>query len=186
MERKFMRGYNHYWHAIDSLPSYMAKNLKEMPNNKGYRWKGVVFYGLLSEQRDQPQIVFEKSPQGLIIHEIRRDGSYKKILKPHGSKQNDKNSSYRAKYNDREVPSGRDRNSTAPVDRNNRNGGPPTRDRNGAAPPIFDRNNRNGTGPPISDRNNRNAGSAPDGDKKQKRPYTKPPQKKLLQIKKKV
>jgi hypothetical protein len=153
MERKYARGYNHYWHAIDSLPSYMAKNLKEMPNNKGYRWKGVVFYGSLAEQKDQPQIVFEKSPQGLIIHEIRHDGSYKKSLKPHNAKQNDKNSYNRVKYTDQN-PIGRDRN-------------------NFTRNPITPGNDRN-----PADRN-----SVP-VDKKHKKKYTKPPTKKLLQVKK--
>jgi hypothetical protein len=154
MERKYTRGYNHYWHAIDSLPSYMAKNLKEMPNNKGYRWKGVVFYGSLTEQKDQPQIVFEKSPQGLIIHEIRRDGSYKQTLKQHNTKPNDKNS-YRGKYND--VPG---------KERNNFNRNQPDRNQ-----PDRNQTDRNQT-----DRNQ--------SDKKPKRKYTKPPQKKLLQVKK--
>ena len=31
----------------------MQKNLKEMPNNKGYLWRGVTFYGDMPEENNE-------------------------------------------------------------------------------------------------------------------------------------
>lgn len=62
--------YNHYWKAVFTLPDYIKKNLKQLPNNKGYIWKGVHFYGEKPEEKNKPMVMFEKygnSP--LIIHE---------------------------------------------------------------------------------------------------------------------
>jgi hypothetical protein len=86
MEKALIRGYRHYWNAIDTLPPYMEKNLKEMPNNKGYRWKNVVFYGALPANENHSTIIFEKNPKGLIIHEYKIDGTYNHTIKPFGPK----------------------------------------------------------------------------------------------------
>ena len=86
MEKAVIRGYRHYWNAIDTLPPYMEKNLKEMPNNKGYRWRNVVFYGALPANENHSTIIFEKNPKGLIIHEHKIDGTYNHTIKPFGPK----------------------------------------------------------------------------------------------------
>jgi len=52
--------YRKYLRAVDTLPDYMKDNLKTMPNNKGYRWRGVGFYGLQKPIKDEPLILFEK------------------------------------------------------------------------------------------------------------------------------
>ena len=52
--------YRKYLKAVDTLPDYMKDNLKTMPNNKGYRWRGVGFYGLQKPIKDEPLILFEK------------------------------------------------------------------------------------------------------------------------------
>ncbi len=52
--------YNKYLKAVDTLPDYMRDNLKTMPNNKGYRWRGVGFYGHQKPIKDEPLILFEK------------------------------------------------------------------------------------------------------------------------------
>ena len=59
-----------YFNRVTSeLPPYMKKNLSEMPNNKGYIWRGIHFYGDLPEQRG-PRVMFEKQRGGiLVIHE---------------------------------------------------------------------------------------------------------------------
>ena len=85
MNGAIRRGYNHWWFAIDTLPPYMKKNLQEMPNNKGYRWKGVTFYGYLPEIKDQSTIIFEKVQGELIIHEHAIDGTYSKTIKQKSS-----------------------------------------------------------------------------------------------------
>ena len=55
--------------VASELPPYMQKNLSEMPNNKGYIWRGVHFYGGLPEQQG-PRVMFEKQRGGiLVIHE---------------------------------------------------------------------------------------------------------------------
>jgi len=52
--------YRKYLRAVETLPDYMKDNLKTMPNNKGYRWRGVGFYGLQKPIKDEPLILFEK------------------------------------------------------------------------------------------------------------------------------
>jgi len=88
------RAYAYYWNVIDSLPSYMSRNLKEMPNNKGYSWRGVTFYGECPEERGEPTIVFEKKHDNLIIHQYNK-GIYSQTIKSRtkpSSKYDDKDS----------------------------------------------------------------------------------------------
>lgn len=64
------RTYKHYLRANEKLPDYIRKNLKEMPNNKGYIFNGVVFLGKKAKERDNYEILFEKQRDGcLLIHE---------------------------------------------------------------------------------------------------------------------
>ena len=44
----------------NSLPDYIKENLKGMPNNKGYIWRGCVFLGYLEREYRQPLVYFEK------------------------------------------------------------------------------------------------------------------------------
>ena len=50
----------HFLNAVNSLPEYMANNLKTMPHNKGYIWKGVWFMGLLRGDDRGDRVMFEK------------------------------------------------------------------------------------------------------------------------------
>jgi hypothetical protein len=62
--------YKRFRYIIMDTPGYMQKNLKDMPNNKGYIWKGCWFMGLHSEEYKQPTIMFEKLKHGIMhIHE---------------------------------------------------------------------------------------------------------------------
>jgi hypothetical protein len=55
----------------DKIPSYLHRNLKNMPNNKGYIWRGIWLLGNKPSERGQPLIMFErKNKDTLIIHEI--------------------------------------------------------------------------------------------------------------------
>ena len=68
-EKDIKYSYKYLNKVIDTIPEYILKNLKEMPNNKGYIWRGVHLYGKLKEQKG-PRVMFEKKKGGiLIIHE---------------------------------------------------------------------------------------------------------------------
>lgn len=59
-----------YW-ANESLPEYMRENLVDMPNNKGYIWRGCWFFGDRPSEPRQPIIMFEKKKGGIMcIHEL--------------------------------------------------------------------------------------------------------------------
>lgn len=59
----------YFFKVEDQLPEYMKRNLSDMPNNKGYYWRGIYFYGDLPEERG-PTIIFEKQKGTLlVIHE---------------------------------------------------------------------------------------------------------------------
>lgn len=87
-EKDIKYGYSYYRKVCDALPSYISKNLSEMPNNKGYIWRGVYFYGELEDEKG-PCVMFEKQKGSLlIIHEYtsteykryEKDGKNKKQL----------------------------------------------------------------------------------------------------------
>lgn len=79
-EKDVQYGYKYFNKVIDTLPSYMTKNLADMPNNKGYIWRGIHFYGDLPEQSG-PRVMFEKQRGGiLVIHEY-TDSEYKRYEK---------------------------------------------------------------------------------------------------------
>jgi len=60
--------------ADDSLPPYIRENLKEMPSNKGYIWRGCWFFGDLEPEYNQPMIMFERQRNGVLqIHEYTKD-----------------------------------------------------------------------------------------------------------------
>lgn len=82
-ERDAKYGLKQFHRAIDTMPPYMEKNLKEMPQNKGYVWRDVYFYGQLPRETGQPTIVFEKRGKNLlIIHEYTE--TYRKTYEKHG------------------------------------------------------------------------------------------------------
>lgn len=75
-ERDIRYSQKHFQRVCDSLPEYMKRNLAEMPNNKGYIWKGVYFYGELAEDSDT-RVLFEKRKGGLLIIHEYTDKEYK-------------------------------------------------------------------------------------------------------------
>lgn len=65
--------YRYYCKVCDSIPNYIRENLKTMPNNKGYIFKGVWCYGVLPVKNDRDKdnvIMFEKNmtSNSLMIH----------------------------------------------------------------------------------------------------------------------
>ena len=61
--------YKHFCRSVDSLPEYITRNLKNMPNNKGYIWRSVCFYGHKPANENEPTFLFEKKHGTLYIHE---------------------------------------------------------------------------------------------------------------------
>ena len=61
--------------SLTYQPDYIKQNLKEMPNNKGYIWRNVYYLGENDREPENPYILFEKTRNKLLIHEI-TDTSY--------------------------------------------------------------------------------------------------------------
>ena len=64
--------YDRFLKICNSIPEYILRNLKEMPANKGYIWKGIMCFG-----RNRPEsnsiIMFEKCKGGILkIYETSR------------------------------------------------------------------------------------------------------------------
>jgi hypothetical protein len=63
-----------FYKNCNSIPDYIHTNLNDMPNNKGYIWKGVYLYGKKPIERSNNNIIvttmFEKCRDGILkIHE---------------------------------------------------------------------------------------------------------------------
>lgn len=70
-EKEWDRSLNYYYKALDRVPDYILKNLKDMPNNKGYRFMGVDFLGRLPPVPGEHYMLFEKLKDNiLLIHEF--------------------------------------------------------------------------------------------------------------------
>ena len=90
IRRDIEREYNRFLDISENLPDYISKNLKSMPNNKGYKFRGITFYGALPAEHGAT-VVFEKKPDGMIITEYYsnqevtyfkpRDGGQKELVR---------------------------------------------------------------------------------------------------------
>tara|TARA_Y100000389_G_scaffold203129_1_gene250565 strand:- start:9118 stop:10179 length:1062 start_codon:yes stop_codon:yes gene_type:complete len=73
-DRSAKRGYDYVLRVQRTLPQYIRANLSSMPNNKGYIWRGVHYYGLKDpEGKNANTIMFENSKGQLYIHEWSHD-----------------------------------------------------------------------------------------------------------------
>lgn len=68
-EREMDRAYNYMEKMTGNMPDYMKKNLIRLPNNKGYIWRGIHFYGHRPAQGSTTTL-FEKN----LIHTWGHDG----------------------------------------------------------------------------------------------------------------
>ena len=78
---------NKFYRAIDTVPDYMKQNLKNMNNNKAYKWRGVCFYGLKPAVKGEPTLCFDRSRRGtqlIHIYEDHDKDSWKYICKEKG------------------------------------------------------------------------------------------------------
>ena len=84
-ERLIQKDYKYYYRqfckAEETLPDYMRRNLDDMPNNKGYIWRGCWFFGKLPAYKGENTVIFEKGKSSMKIHEIDRQNYkiYEKI-----------------------------------------------------------------------------------------------------------
>ena len=68
------RAYHRYMKISSMFPDYLRKNLKNMPNNKGYIWRDMWFMGELPEEPGRPTVMFERKNRDLLI--IRESDDY--------------------------------------------------------------------------------------------------------------
>ena len=89
VKKEIEKNWQYFVRTRDSIPQYMLKKLKNMPNNKGYIWKSIYCYGERPANIGEPVILFETQKEGLlVIHEITekehkiwyKKGTSKKIL----------------------------------------------------------------------------------------------------------
>ncbi len=81
LKREMDRSYAYFKKVDSTIPDYIQTNLKDMPNTKGYIWRGIVCFGEKAPDYTKPLTLFEKQRGGvLIIHEYYRDvyNMYKK------------------------------------------------------------------------------------------------------------
>jgi len=88
-KRDIEKSWQYFVKTRETIPAYMLKKLKNMPNNKGYIWKGIYCYGERPANLGEPVILFETQKDGvLVIHETtekeykiwNKKGTAKKIL----------------------------------------------------------------------------------------------------------
>ncbi len=74
LKREMDRSYNYFKKIDSTIPEYMQTNLKDMPNTKGYFWRGIACFGEKAPDFRNPLTLFEKQKGGvLLIHEYYRD-----------------------------------------------------------------------------------------------------------------
>jgi hypothetical protein len=67
-DRNIAREYAYF--LRHSPPHYIANNLPDMPQNKGYIVNGIVYFGQLPPAAGQPTVLFEKCPNKIMyVHE---------------------------------------------------------------------------------------------------------------------
>lgn len=69
MKREIAKHWNIYEKSLATMPDYIKNNLKEMPNNKGYIWKGIYCFGELKANRNENTLMFNKKKGALEILE---------------------------------------------------------------------------------------------------------------------
>lgn len=74
---------DYFFKICNSIPDYITRNLKEMPNNKGYIWRGIWCLGELPSVSGDPIVLFERKKDTLIIKEY--DNKYESIFEKKGN-----------------------------------------------------------------------------------------------------
>jgi hypothetical protein len=74
---------DYFFKICNSIPDYISRNLKEMPNNKGYIWRGIWCLGELPPVPGESIVLFERKKDTLIIREY--DDNYESIFEKKGT-----------------------------------------------------------------------------------------------------
>lgn len=61
--------YKQYEKANETLPDYIKRNLLEMPNNRGYVWRGCWFFGKKKDEIGKPLVIIENMKGLSLVHE---------------------------------------------------------------------------------------------------------------------
>jgi len=86
-----------YWDATATLPPNIVKNIESTPCNRGYRYRGVCFFGKRPEQK--PDMMFQKSHEGTLITEI-TDTHITNYIKPFNGANKSQISKHRRQVTD--------------------------------------------------------------------------------------
>ena len=74
-QREYKYEYKNYLKIMNSIPDYMDAKLRNMPNNKGYIWRGMRVFGQKKDEGNEI-ILFEKMKGNVTrIHEY-KNGRY--------------------------------------------------------------------------------------------------------------
>lgn len=84
----FKKEYAYYMSQVEKLPDHLQKKINNSPNNLGWLWHGIVFYGALPPEYNRPDIIFDKQGNTLFITEIfpwekivwKKEGEKQKVL----------------------------------------------------------------------------------------------------------
>lgn len=68
-EKDMQREESYFYHVIETLPDFIKRSIDNMPNNKGYKWRGIVFYGKKAPESNGAHVLFDKRPDGTYIIE---------------------------------------------------------------------------------------------------------------------
>lgn len=71
--KEFDSTYEHYVRIDEMFPEHLKERLIDMPNNKGYIFRGCWYFGRKPEEKNSPLIMFEKRGPLLLIHEITKE-----------------------------------------------------------------------------------------------------------------
>lgn len=95
IKKEVDRAYRYYVNVTGSIPEHLLKKLKDMPNNKGYIYRGRGYnfrgeevtgdnflYGQKPAEKNKPITMFEKNKNVLYIHEW--GDTYYKIFEKFG------------------------------------------------------------------------------------------------------
>ncbi len=86
MRYEIKKAYYNFINISESLPEYLQKNLENMPMNKGYKFRGVIFFGARPRE-EETHIIFERvSKEVMRIHIWEKDFDYQYEKKGKGKK----------------------------------------------------------------------------------------------------